>query len=227
MSVPKGRNTRVEVAATYSTAKSVTAITKASPGVVTSAAHGLTDGTIGYFSGVSGMVELEDQAASVDGPVSSTFNIEGLDTTNFGTFSGSCNFTPVATWLTLSNSTGYTIGGGNADEMDATTLLDTSKKTEFGMNAADTVTIDGFEISVPKGTLLIDGFSDSQLAGRAIVQAAARAGTDVVFRFTLSNGERRVFRGQPSLPGEAMSVNQKATGSFNVAVKGQVMYLPA
>ena len=213
MSVPKGRNTRVEVAATYSTAKSVTAITKASPGVVTSAAHGLTDGTIGYFSGVSGMVELEDQAASVDGPVSSTFNIEGLDTTNFGTFSGSCNFTPVATWLTLSNSTGYTIGGGNADEMDATTLLDTSKKTEFGMNAADTVTI--------------DGFSDSQLAGRAIVQAAARAGTDVVFRFTLSNGERRVFRGQPSLPGEQMAVNQKATGSFNVAVKGQVMYLPA
>lgn len=213
MSVPKGRNTRVEVAATYSTAKSVTAITKASPGAVTSAAHGLTDGTIGYFSGVSGMVELEDQAASVDGPVSSTFNIEGLDTTNFGTFSGSCNFTPVATWLTLSNSTGYTIGGGNADEMDATTLLDTSKKTEFGMNAADTVTI--------------DGFSDSQLAGRAIVQAAARAGTDVVFRFTLSNGERRVFRGQPSLPGEQMAVNQKATGSFNVAVKGQVMYLPA
>jgi Phage tail tube protein, TTP len=213
MSVPKGRNTRVEVAATYATAKVVSAITNASPGVATSTAHGLANGTIGYFSGVEGMVELEDQAASVDNTATNAFDIEGLATTNFGVFSGSADFTPVATWLTLSNSTGYTIGGGNADELDATTLLDTSKKTEFGMNAADTVTI--------------DGFSDSQLAGRAIVQAAARAGTDVVFRFTLSNGERRVFRGQPSLPGEAMSVNQKATGSFNVAVKGQVMYLPA
>lgn len=213
MSVPKGRNTRVEVAATYAAAKTVSAITNASPGVATSTAHGLANGTIGYFSGVEGMVELEDQAASVDNTATNAFDVEGLATTSFGTFSGSADFTPVATWLTLSNSTGYTIGGGNADELDATTLLDTSKKTEFGMNAADTVTI--------------DGFSDSQLPARAIVQAAARAGTDVVFRFTLSNGERRVFRGQPSLPGEAMSVNQKATGSFNVAVKGQVMYLPA
>lgn len=213
MSVPKGRNTRVEVAATYAAAKVVSAITNTSPGVATSTAHGLTNGTIGYFSGVEGMVELEDQAASVDNTAANAFDVEGLATTSFGTFSGSADFTPVATWLTLSNSTGYTIGGGNADELDATTLLDTSKKTEFGMNAADTVTI--------------DGFSDSQLPARAIVQAAARAGTDVVFRFTLSNGERRVFRGQPSLPGEQMSVNQKATGSFNVAVKGQVMYLPA
>lgn len=213
MSVPKGRNTRVEVAATYSVAKSVTAITKASPGVATSAAHGLVDGTIGYFSGVSGMVELEDQAASVDAPVTNTINIEGLDTTNFGTFTGTCSFTPVATWLTLSPSTGYTLGGGAADEIDATTLLDTSKKIEFGMNAADSVQI--------------DGFSDSQLAANVLIDGAARAGTDIVFRLTLSNGERRIFKGQPSLPGEQLAVNQKATGSFNVAVKGRVMKLPA
>ncbi len=213
MSVPKGRNTRVEVAATYSAAKTLSAITKASPGVASSTAHGLTDAMIGYLSGVSGMVELEGQAASVTSPTTDAFSLESLDTTNFGTFSGTCSFTPVGTWLTLSQSTGYTLGGGNADELDATTLLDTSKKIEFGMNAADTVQI--------------DGFSDSQLAATLIVEAAARDGTDVVFRLTLSNGERRVFNGQPSLPGEAMSVNQKATGSFSVAVKGRVMKLPA
>lgn len=213
MSIQKGRNVRVEVAATYAAVKTVSGITKANPGVATSAAHGLTDGAIGYMSGITGMVELEDQVISVDAPVSATFNLEGLDTTNFGTMTGTCSFTPVATWLTLSNSTRYSLGGGAADELDKTTLLDISKKVEFGMNAAETVSI--------------DGFSDPQAAAAGIVEAAARAGTDVVFRITLNNGERRVFRGQPSLPGEELGVNAIATGSFNVAIKGRIMKLPA
>jgi hypothetical protein len=45
-------------------------------------------------------------------------------------------------------------------------------------------------------------------------------------RITASNGERRVFRGQPSLPGESQSVNALATSGFGVKVKGQVLMLP-
>lgn len=213
MSTQKGRNVRLEVAATYAAAKTVSAITKASPGVATSTAHALADGTIGYFTGLSGMTELEDQVASVDTPVSNAFNIEGLDTTNFGTFASTCLFTPVATWATLSEATKYSLGGGDADQLDKTTLLDTSKKIEFGLNAAETVSI--------------EQFSNPSAAAAILLEAAARAGTDVVFRITLNNGERRVFRGQPSLPGEEMGVNALATGSFSVAIKGRIMKLPA
>lgn len=213
MATQKGRNVRVEVAATYSTAKSVTAVTKALPAQVSSAAHGLAEGAIGYFSGVVGMDEIEGQAASVDTTLAGTFLAEGIDSTSYGTFSGTCSFTPVATWLTVSTATSYQIDGGAADQIDETTLLDNIKKITVGQLSAQTVSI--------------DGFVDAQLAAMQIIEAAAFNGAFVIMRITFPNGERRVFRGQPSLPGESVALSAMATGSFSLNVKGRVLKLPA
>ena len=212
MSVPKGRNCRVEIAATYSAAKTVTGVTKAVPPVVTSTAHGLAEGTIGYFDTAAGMDELLGQAVSVDATASNTFNAEGLDSTSFGTFS-SGTVTPVATWLTLSTATSYEIPEGAADELDATTLLDRIKQTETGLMAAQNVQI--------------SKLSDMQLPALAIVRAAALNSGYIVVRITLSNGERRVFRGQPGLPGESQGLGALASSGFGIKVKGQVLMLPA
>lgn len=211
MSVPKGRNCRVEIAATFGSAKTITALSKASPGQVTSTSHALTAGTVGYYVMAAGMTELDQMAGSVQGVATNTWNVEGVDTTSFGTFTAG-TFVPASTFLTLSNSTGYSIGGGDADELNVETLLDTNHKIEFGMLAAETVSF--------------DHLSDTQLAAALQLEAAARASTDVLFRITLSNGERRVFRGVPSLPGESQSLSQVATGSFKVAIKGRVLKLP-
>lgn len=213
MSIHKGRAVRVEVALTYSAAKAVTAVTNADPGEATSAAHGMTEGTIGYFSGVEGMTELEGQVASVDAVAAGTFDLEGIVTTSFGTFSGSADFTPVATWGTLSAATGYEIGGGDAEQLDTTTLLDNQRQQEAGMLAAQAVSF--------------NAFSDLQAAAMAFVMKAARAAENVIIRITLSNGERRVLRGIPSLPNESLAVNQIGTGGFSVTTKGQVLFLPA
>ena len=212
MSVPKGRNCRVEIAATFSTAKTVTAVTKASPGVATSTSHGLAEGTIGYWAISAGMTELDGMAGSVDATATNTFNVEGVDTSGFTTFSAG-TFTPAATWLTLSPATSYSIAGGDADEIDKTTLLDNAHQIDYGMLGAETVSF--------------DQLSDTQHAAALQIEAAARANTDVTFRITLSNGERRVFRGMPTLPGESLQISQAAQGSFKVAVKGRVLRLPA
>lgn len=212
MATQTGRNVRVEIAATYSAAKVVTAVTKADPGVATSTTHGMSDGAIGYFNNVVGMDEINGGAFSVDAPGASTFNLESEDTSTYGTFT-SGDFVPVATWNTLTTSTSYEIGGGAADELDVTTLLDRIKQTENGLLAAQTVTI--------------QGFSDPQNAAAITARKAALANTLVVVRITLSNGERRIFRGSPSLPGESLTVNQKATGSMTFTVKGKVGMLPA
>jgi hypothetical protein len=213
MSVHKGRAVRVEVALTFSAAKVVSAITKAFPGVATSTTHALAEGTIGYFSQVGGMVELEDQVGSVDATATNTFNIEGIDTTNFTTFSTSANFTPVATWGTLSTVTGYEISGGDADQLDTTALLDNQKQLDVGMLAAEVVKF--------------DQFNDLQAASMAPSSPPRRApGAMVIFRITLSNGERRIVRGFPTLPSESLSVNQVATGSFTVLAKKQLLRLP-
>lgn len=211
MSVPKGRNCRVEIAATYAAAKTVTAVTKAVPPVVTSATHALVEGTIGYFDTAAGMDELLGQAVSVDATATNTFNAEGLDSTGFGTFT-SGTVTPVATWLTLSSATSYDIPEGAADALDATTLLDRIKQEQAGLLAAQSVQL--------------SKFSDMQLPALAIVRAAALNDGYIIVRITLSNGERRVFRGQPGLPGESQSVAALATSGFGIKVKGQVLFLP-
>lgn len=212
MSTHKGRQCRVEIASTFGAAKTVTAVTKALPAVVSSTAHGQADGTIGYFDTAAGMDELLGQAASVNTVLTDSFAAEGLDTTSFGTFT-SGTFTPATAWVTLSNATNYEIGGGAAEKLDATTLLDNIRQEQAGLLASQTVSF--------------TGLSDSQLAAVLAARAAALNNGYILVRITCSNGERRVFRGQPSLPSESLGVNQIATGAFDVTVKGQVLFLPA
>jgi Phage tail tube protein, TTP len=207
----KGRNVRVEVATAYAAADTVTAITNANPGVATSTGHGQTNGTVGYFSTVVGMDEIDGQAYRAANVAANTFETEGLDTSTFGTFtSGSA--IAVSTWATLTHSTSYTIGGGDATQLNTTTLLDKITQQENGMLAAQTVSIDGF---VPEG-----GNTSMDT-----LEAAAFANGYVVFRITHPNGDVRVFRGQVSLPGESVSVDQLATAGFSCTVKGRVMKL--
>lgn len=212
MSIPKGRNCRVEIAATYSTSKTATAVTKAVPPVVSSATHGLAEGAIAYFDTVSGMDELLGQVVSVDATAAGTFNAEGLDSTTYGTFTDG-TIIPVATWLTLSSATSYSIPEGAADELDPTTLLDRIKQTEAGLLAAQTVQL--------------SKFSDMQLPALAVIRSAALNNGYIIVRITLSNGERRVFRGQPGLPGEEMGLGALATSGFGIKVKGQILFLAA
>lgn len=208
MSTQTGRNVRVEIAATYDTAKTVSAVTKANPGVASATSHGMANGTIGYFSDTTeGMNELAGGAFAVANQATSTFELQAENTTSYGTFT-SGTFTPVLTWSTLSTATSYTIGDAAADQIDTTTLLDRLKQSEIGLLASQTVTI--------------EGFSDPQSAAALLIRNAALSVSYVVVRITLSNGERRIFRGMPSLPGESLSVGQKATGSLTFAVKGKV-----
>lgn len=206
-----GRNVRVEVSKTETAAKTVSAVTQASPGVATSTAHGLTDGSVGYFNAVTGMVNLEGQAARVDAPVSNTFSLEGINTTNYPVFTAG-TFVPVSVWSTLSRAAAYDIGGGDADQIDTTVLLDVIKQNANGLLAAQTVKFD----------LKLDTTDEEALQ---LVRAAALSQAYQVYRITLSDGSQRVFRGQPSLPGENVGQGALGTGSFSVTVKGSVLFL--
>lgn len=206
-----GRNVRVEISKTETAAKTVSAVTQASPGVATSTSHGLADGSVGYFNAVTGMVNLEGQPARVDAPVTNTFNLEGIDTTNFPAFTAG-TFVPISVWSTLSRAAAYDIGGGDADPIDTTVLLDVIKQNANGLLAAQTVKID----------LKLDTTDEEALS---LVRAAATSQAYKTFRITLSDGSQRIFRGQPSLPGENVGQGALGTGSFQVTVKGAVLFL--
>lgn len=62
----------------YSSSKVITGITAASPGVITSAAHGFVTGDRIYLSHIEGMVELNAQEFLVEGINTSTFSLKTL-----------------------------------------------------------------------------------------------------------------------------------------------------
>ena len=213
MATQRGRKVRVEVATAYGTTKSVSEVTNANPGVASSTTHSLPAGTIGYFSTATGMMELEDtMAVSVASVTTDAFTLEDLDTSNFGNFSAGV-FVPVSTWVTLSQATSYALTGGEAAAQDVTTLLDSQGQEEAGILSAQRMQLDNF--SDPKATAL------------AFIESAARSSTPVIFRITFANGERRIWRGVPSVPGEALSVGQMATSGFSTTVRGRAFKLAA
>lgn len=209
----KGRGITVAIAATYGAAKTVTAVTLANPGVATSTSHGMANDTVGYFNTVSGMAQLQDQACRVKNQATNTFELQGLNTTGYSAFTAG-EFTPVATWATLSESTSYEIGGGAAEKLDVTTLLDIVKKEEQGL--------------LPVGNVSINVIAqDTPSTAMGLLEAAVQAQGSVLVRITLSTGPVRIFRAEPSLPGESVAQGAVGTGSLDFAVKGFVLKLSA
>jgi hypothetical protein len=212
MSKYKGRGVRLEVALTFDAADVVTAITLANPAVISAAAHGWVSGDYGYVQETgNGMAQIDGQAIRAANVAAGTLEAEGLDTTTYSVFN-SGNILRAATWATLSNATDFTIGGGEADKLDATTLLDFIKQEENGLLAAETV-----QVSM---------FADPLSAGVARLRALALTNGRSVFRVTYPNSALEIFwAGEPSIPGFSQAKQALATGTFQVSCKGFMMYL--
>mgnify|MGYP000202159533 CR=1 FL=1 len=199
-----GRNCKVEVALTFAASAPASAITKAYPPVVSDTAHGLADGAVGYFSIAGGMIELDQQAFMVNNKATDTFEIPGLDATSFSTFTTG-DYYIAATWGTISEAAGYSIGGGAADQLDDTRLVDTKRRNVAGLLPAQDVTID-VKNQLVSGTAM------------QFIERKAQTGGYVLMKITQAGTVVRVFYGSPSLPGESASSGQLASGQFSVTV---------
>lgn len=210
----KGRNVRVEVAATFdSPAIAITSVSQASPAVAGKTAHGLANNDVGYFSGVTGMDQIEYQAIRVKNKTDDTFELQGLNTTNFSAFTAG-NLTTVATWALLAEATGYELGGGASEKLDVTRLIDFVRKVEAGLLPEQTVNLSVLAQDTPS-------------AAQQVIESAVQSQGIVLVRITLGNGAVRIFTAEPSTPGESVQVGQIGTGSMDFAVKGLVLKLAA
>jgi hypothetical protein len=209
----KGRGIRVEIAATFGAPKAVTAVTKAATGVATSTGHALAANTVGYFNAVSGMVQLEKQACRIKAPSANNFDLQGLNTTQYSDYV-SGEFIPVLTWQTLAEATSYRFGGGSAEKLNATRLIDIVTQEELGNLPADSLSLSLLAQDAPS------------LAMQLFETAVQTQGLCVV-RITLGNGAVRVCTIEPGLPGEDVQQGQLGTGSLDGAVKGLVLKLAA
>lgn len=218
-----GAGVRVEIGYTEGAPKTISGVDLANPSIAHSAAHGLTVGSAGYFDQVTGMDPLDGQAArvaSAGSPSVDNFGLEDIDTTTYPDFTSGV-FVPVTTWSTLSQSTQYSLGGGAGKTEDVGTLIDTTEKLLTIKNAAETVQIDIRSLKVDNQAL-------------AKIRTVARQLGFMVFRITLPGlpgaafgGGQRLFRGQPSLPGESVQQGATGTGQLSVTIRGRILYLGA
>lgn len=93
------------VSFTPTAVKTITGISNANPTVVTAPGHGYTNGKLVYLAAVAGMVEINSYVYLVAGATTDTFQLTGIDSTNFnpytsgGTASLYMQPTDVLTWV--------------------------------------------------------------------------------------------------------------------------------
>lgn len=71
----------------HGTAMTITAVTNADPAVVTSASHGLSNDDEIYIDSVAGMTELNGRIFVVDNVTTNTFELVGVDSTDYTAYS--------------------------------------------------------------------------------------------------------------------------------------------
>jgi hypothetical protein len=136
----------LEIAATFSALKPVSAISNANPAVATAAAHGMADGDVIVVT--SGWTRLNDKVARVAESDAGTFELEGINTTNTVVYSagaGAGSVRAASGWAQISQITDSTSSGGDQqfttfgflEESDDRQLPTTKSPISMSITVAD------------------------------------------------------------------------------------------
>lgn len=161
-------------------AVSISAISKANPGVVTTgSAHGYSNGDFILIS-AQGMSQVDSRVFRITGASGSVFNLEGEDTTNYGTFT-SGNAYKLTFGTTLATLVGLSASGGTFEMIDTTTIHDNVKKQIPGVASPSVYSFESMWDVSDTGLVAMKSYSDQQ-AQKAI-------------RFTFANSQKFLFLG--------------------------------
>lgn len=110
----------------------ITAITKANPAVVTATAHGFANGAVVSLAGIVGMVELNGVTAAIKRLTADTFELVGVDSSEFTNYTSGGEATSLVFIETCQHKS-YSGFDGQASEKDRTTLCSTAKEKGIGL----------------------------------------------------------------------------------------------
>jgi hypothetical protein len=140
--------------------KTITGITKASPAVASSTAHGYVNGDYVRIA-ASGMTELDGRVFRCIGVTANTFNLEGIDSTLFGTFTAG-TAESITFGISITTATEITPSGGTFDFISITTVHDNTKSEVPGMADGSKFELKNiWDVSEP-GLLAMKAASDAQ-----------------------------------------------------------------
>lgn len=181
MSIKTWSNVQVAIQSALGTALTVSAISKASPGVVTYTGTDPSNGDY-HLLEVQGMTQINNRVvrvANVNGG-SNTYEAEGINTTSYDTFSSGSS-TPITFGTTLSVVRNMTSSGGDFDMIDKTTIHDLARSQIPG--AANAIVFN------------MECFWDPSDAGLAALAAASDIKAKRAVRITFADGSKYLFNG--------------------------------
>jgi hypothetical protein len=177
--ITKWTNVQVAVQSALATAKTITAITKASPGVVSSTAHGYANGDY-ILLAIQGMSQLNNRVMRVSAVATDSFSLEGEDTTLYDTFAtGTAQKITYGT--TMATVTGLSSSGGDFDFVDTTTIHDSVKTQIPGLASPASYNLDNFWDVSDAALIALKRASDNQAT--------------LAMRFRFANGQTVTFMG--------------------------------
>lgn len=192
----------VSLATTYGTAKTVSAVTNANPGVATSATHGIANGAL--LSVTSGWSNLNNRVVRLSGAATNSFNFEGIDTTSTSLYpsgSGTGSVQEITAFTQIAQILSFDTSGGD-QQFTTFSFLEQNFETQIPtVFSAQSITI---------------GIADDpSLAGYIALKAASDARAIRALRLTLPDGSLILYQGY-------VSFNETPT-----LTKGNVMQVKA
>lgn len=189
----------------------VTNITQTEPPIVTSAAHGLSQGDVGKLSAVVGMTEVNGNLYVVDDTTTNDFALAGEDFT-VNTAYASGGLIDAVTFSEFCELTGANQQDGGADQIEVTTICSTAKEFEQGLSDS--------------GTLQLD----YNAAPNGVVQTALRtakvSGDQIAFKIIFPNsGGTIIMLGTVQQQNMSGQVNGLWTGSATIKLSGPIFVL--
>lgn len=209
MSSPKWLGVQVAMQSAIATAASISAITRANPGVVTSTAHGYANGDY-FLLNTQGMVEANLTVQRAAGVAANTVNLDSKDTSSYSPFA-SGNMQKITFGTTFSGFKTVNGGGGEFEKLDITTIHDTTRKTEPGLASALEYNFDSYwDLNDPALLACISASETNQ----------SRA-----FLFTYLNGQKMAFYGTVGATGQPSgSTGEKVMTKITITASGRPTY---
>ena len=192
-------------------AKTITAIAVGFPTIITSAAHGLSNGDRVTISGVTGA-----DAALLNGLVFTVKNVTtntfALDVNSVGkTLTATGTATPV-TYTAVGNAKSFSGFDGAAAEIDVTNLASTAKEFRLGL--------------IDNGGFSFELDQDNGDGGQSAVRAAQISGAVKDFKLELPGGSTPVasFQGYVKTFQSSGGVDDVVKGSVQIRITGPVAW---
>ncbi len=188
----KAQNSYISVSTATAAADVITAITAASPPVVTATAHGITNGAIVSISGVVGMVEVNDRAFVVANQATNTVELKGVEGLAYSAYTSGGSM--IAHTMTevgeVKSISGF---DGTSSEIDVTHLRSRAKEFLQGLQDFGNVTLN-LNTKTDTGQARLRALKAGQTVGTFSVNdseglVAAFRGNVMSFNFDLSGAD--------------------------------------